>query len=280
MDVAMAGEEITLDGGDHGPDLAPVRGVVLLDDLERPSPLDDVAPDDALTDPFCPLLVACVWAALAIDAIWGLVRNAWAAYSRAPGEALDPEPARPRGPLVVAGTIAVAALLPLVVLLQAGVLNIVLFPRDDEVAVDRRGEALAQLLIPGLSVFVAPPVTCPECDASDDQGARRWLDATLGALEPDAVIVSWWSYSTPLWYGQFVEGRRPDILVVDDRTIVDNDLGDVPAVVASWYGQRPVYIVRLDRDLAEVEEDWVLEPVPGLPPGEPVYRVVGRAGDD
>ena len=97
-------------------------------------------------------------------------------------------------------------------------------------------------------------------------------------LAKDAVIVSWWSYSTPLWYGQYVEGRRPDITIIDDRTIVDNGLGNVPDVVASWYGKRPVYVVRLDRDLAEVEEHWELERVTGPPAGEPVWRVVGPAG--
>ena len=47
-------------------------------------------------------------------------------------------------------------------------------------------------------------------------------------LEPNAVIVSWWSYSTPLWYAQQVEGLRPDIFIVDDRTMLDLDLGARP----------------------------------------------------
>ena len=41
-------------------------------------------------------------------------------------------------------------------------------------------------------------------------------------------MVSWWSYSTPLWYAQRVEGRRPDIVIVDDRTRLDEDLGVDP----------------------------------------------------
>ena len=39
------------------------------------------------------------------------------------------------------------------------------------------------------------------------------------------MVVSWWSYSTPLWYAQIVEGRRPDIFIVDDRTRLDQGLG-------------------------------------------------------
>ena len=190
-----------------------------------------------------PLLVACVWAALAVDALWRMALGAWAgaAGSPAPAEHRPVTPGRRLGAVVLTALAAIVLLLP---------------------------------------TTQAIPDRLRDLDASDDRGARRWLDATLDVLEPDAVVVSWWSYSTPLWYGQYVEGRRPDILIVDDRTIVDNDLGDVPSVVARWYGERPVYVVRLDRDLAEVEEDWIIEPVPGVPLGEPVYRVVGRAGDD
>jgi hypothetical protein len=39
-----------------------------------------------------------------------------------------------------------------------------------------------------------------------------------------------------------------------------------------------VFVVRLDRDLAEIEADWQLEPLDGVPRGEPVYRVVAPAG--
>ena len=51
-----------------------------------------------------------------------------------------------------------------------------------------------------------------------------WLDEAFTSIEPNAVVVSWWSYSTPLWYGQLVEHRRPDISVVDDRTRLDEHL--------------------------------------------------------
>ena len=190
-----------------------------------------------------PLLVACVWAALSVDAIWGFARAAWAAYSLAPGE--KPAPPRPRG---VGGRLLAVALVVV---------------------------ATIVLLVPAA---LAVPDRFNAVDASHDTGARRWLDATLAVLEPNAVVVSWWSYSTPLWYGTYVEGRRPDITVIDDRTIVDDGLGNVPAVVASWYGKRPVYVVRLDRDLPEIAEHWELEPVPGLPGGQAVYRVVGPAG--
>ena len=38
-------------------------------------------------------------------------------------------------------------------------------------------------------------------------------------------------HSTPLWYAQKVQGLRPDILIVDDRTMLDQDLGRAPDVI-------------------------------------------------
>ena len=34
-------------------------------------------------------------------------------------------------------------------------------------------------------------------------------------LPPNAVIVSWWSYSTPLWHHRWVLGERPDLTIID-----------------------------------------------------------------
>ena len=70
---------------------------------------------------------------------------------------------------------------------------------------------------------------------------------SLQTLEPGAMIVSWWSYSTPLWYAQLVEGRRPDIAIVDDRTRLDENLGDLTDVIDANLGKRPVYVIRDDQ---------------------------------
>ena len=51
-------------------------------------------------------------------------------------------------------------------------------------------------------------------------------------------------HSTPLWYAQRVEGRRPDIAIVDDRTRLDEDLGDVADVIDANLPTRPVYVIR------------------------------------
>ncbi len=108
-----------------------------------------------------------------------------------------------------------------------------------------------------------------------DTRASRWLDAALGEIAPDAVVVSWWSTSTPLWYAQHVEGRRPDLFIVDDRTRLDLDLGEATDVIAAYFGQRPVYVIRANNhDLGLVLERFLLEPLT-TEPATDVYRVVG-----
>jgi len=111
-------------------------------------------------------------------------------------------------------------------------------------------------------------------DASGDFVARRWLTSVTQRLPEDAVVVSWWSYSTTLWYGQYVDHLRPDITVIDDSTIVQQNLGSVAAVIDSYLGQRPIFLIRLSFDLPQFEQRYVLTPLPGVV-GGPVYRVDG-----
>jgi hypothetical protein len=80
---------------------------------------------------------------------------------------------------------------------------------------------------------------------SGDTGAQAWLNEALPAVAQGAVLVSWWSTSTPLWYAQMVEGLRPDIDIIDDRTMLDLDLGRAPDVINRYLGTRPVYVIRL-----------------------------------
>ncbi len=110
-------------------------------------------------------------------------------------------------------------------------------------------------------------------DRSSDAAMADWLDDAMGGLSRDAVVVSWWSYSTPLWYGTLVEGRRPDLLIVDDSDIVSENLGSVDDVIDHYLGIRPVYVIRATAaDLEALALRYVLEPV-GRPAG--VYRVTG-----
>ena len=133
--------------------------------------------------------------------------------------------------------------------------------------------ALAGVML--LPLVTSWPARWADVDRSQDTSGPRWLDQALTALPQDAVVVSWWSYSTTLWYGQLIEGRRPDLLVIDDRTRLDLGLGDENDVIDSYFGRRPVYVIQTDGDLRKIEQRYLLATV-----GEPanLYRVVGRAG--
>jgi hypothetical protein len=91
------------------------------------------------------------------------------------------------------------------------------------------------------------PVRFRAIDRSHDVGAPAWVDRALGLMATNAVIVSWWSYSTPLWYAQFVKDQRRDIDIIDDRTRLDRNLGDVTDVIDANLPTRPVYVIRVDQ---------------------------------
>lgn len=101
------------------------------------------------------------------------------------------------------------------------------------------------LLLPTLAVL---PGRWRAVDLSHERQAVDWLDAVLDdrVVARDAVVISWWSYSTPLWYAQHIEGRRPDITVVDDRTRIDQGLGDITDVIDANLGKRPVIAIQGD----------------------------------
>ena len=131
------------------------------------------------------------------------------------------------------------------------------------------------LLTPTLQAI---PTRLVAVDESGDRSAEAWTDHALEVIEPDAVIVSWWSFSTPLWYAQRVEGRRPDLTIVDDRTRLDEGLGDITDVIDANLGIRPVYIVRSDPDeIASLTARYQLEPINDVV-GFDLTRVVARRG--
>jgi hypothetical protein len=115
----------------------------------------------------------------------------------------------------------------------------------------RRGELgltltlAATLLLPTVYAF---PLRAEQLDRSSETSAHRWLDAMFAELPENSVVVSWWSFSTALWYGQHVEGRRPDIMVIDDRTLLDLHLGEAADAVATFLDKRPVYVIRANGD--------------------------------
>jgi transmembrane protein TMEM260 (protein O-mannosyltransferase) len=132
--------------------------------------------------------------------------------------------------------------------------------------------ALAVLLVPSA---LAVPDRHAAVDARNETDARQWVDRAFAAMAPDAVVVSWWSYSTPLWYAQRVEGRRPDIRIVDDRTRLDEDLGDYDDVIDANLPTHPVYVIRDDqREIDAISRRYRLAPVLG-PTARYLVQVLG-----
>lgn len=131
------------------------------------------------------------------------------------------------------------------------------------------------LLIPAVSAI---PATWRSVDRSADLTAPQWLDAVLPKLDPHGVVISWWSYSTPLWYAQIIEGKIPGVSIIDDRTRLDEGLGSVADVIDSNLGRRAVYLVRLPADLSPLQAEYTMTLVDSTDPSQPVYQVTGRVG--
>ena len=121
-------------------------------------------------------------------------------------------------------------------------------------------------------------------DRSGDRTAQEYVDAVFEALPPDAAILSYWGASTPLWHGRWVQGSRPDLLIVDDTNLVYEGWGSAAKRIASLICERPVFVLRpFDGDLVPIEEAFRLEPFitvqvsgggPGAPTvARPIFRV-------
>jgi diacylglycerol kinase len=137
---------------------------------------------------------------------------------------------------------------------------------SNEATVATRSAAAAVLL--ALILLVPTAFALPDryraVDLRGDHAAATWTDHVLEVMAPNAVIVSWWSYSTPLWYAQRVEGRRPDITIVDDRTRLDDHLGGLTDVIDADLRSRPVYVIRLDRsEVALLAQRYQLDYIDG-----------------
>jgi len=146
-------------------------------------------------------------------------------------------------------------------------------PDDSPAGLAAAGLLGLALLVPSLGAL---PDRAVRLDLSRDRSAPRWLDAALGAMEPNAVVVSWWSYSTTLWYAQHIEGRFAEGLIVDDRTRLDLELGEVHDVIDAHLGRRPVFVVRPSlEEVTALRRTYELEAIPGA---TMLYRVVDRRG--
>jgi Protein of unknown function (DUF2723) len=134
------------------------------------------------------------------------------------------------------------------------------------------------LLAPTL---LAVPARYRAVDEGRNALAAHWVDHALAAMPHGSIIVSWWSYSTPLWYAQLVEGKRPDLVIKDDRTRLDENLGDIYDVIDKNLGVRSVFVIRDDpKEVAELARRYELQYIDGGS-ARSLTRVIGprRTGD-
>lgn len=124
------------------------------------------------------------------------------------------------------------------------------------------------------------PGAVSEADSTSD---AAFMNAVLapaddGGLPANAVIMSWWSVSTTLWYGQKVLGLRSDIYIIDDSTRVDDNLGTVQDVFDRYLGSRPIFTIRLDGGvdgMAALSTEYDIQTY-SLNGGFTISRVVSR----
>jgi hypothetical protein len=131
------------------------------------------------------------------------------------------------------------------------------------------------LLVPTLLDL---PTRFRTVDSARSLGASAWVNHALEVMEPNAAIISWWSFSTPLWYAHLVEGLRPDIEIIDDRTRLDENLGSLTDVIDANLGKRPVYVIRVDpTEVRLLAARYDLDYVDGGDTRS-LTRVIGRKG--
>ena len=73
-------------------------------------------------------------------------------------------------------------------------------------------------------------------DQSANHDADRSVASVYQALPPNAVIISWWSYSTALWYHRWVLGERPDVTIIDERNIIDDGYVEIDGAIRAFRG--------------------------------------------
>ncbi|MEO6578477.1 MAG: DUF2723 domain-containing protein, partial [Candidatus Limnocylindria bacterium] len=132
----------------------------------------------------------------------------------------------------------------------------------------RRVAAVGGAMVLGLGALLPAAAIVTDYaahDQSDNRDADAWVASAYALLPVNSVVVSWWSYSTPLWYHRWVLGERPDLTIIDERDVLDDGYRTMNNAIASYFGERPVYVVLPDWERRNVTQRWELSTVPTLP---------------
>ena len=112
-------------------------------------------------------------------------------------------------------------------------------------------------------------------DQSQNREADAWVASVHEQLPPNAVVISWWSYSTPLWYHRWVLGERPDVTIIDERNILDDGYRTMRNAIRSFYGRRPVYVVPPEWEYRRITTQWETSTVRTYPGYTNLLRIDG-----
>ncbi|MDQ6682144.1 MAG: DUF2723 domain-containing protein [Chloroflexota bacterium] len=112
--------------------------------------------------------------------------------------------------------------------------------------------AVAVLALAALLPAASLVIHYAERDQSAYTDPDRWAKSVYAALPPDAVVISWWSYSTTLWYHRWINGERPDVKIIDERNILDDGYGTIDGAIRAFLGKRPVFLVAPDWELQRI----------------------------
>ncbi len=97
-------------------------------------------------------------------------------------------------------------------------------------------------------------------DRSGDYAASDFAHTTLERMPPDAVIMTDTWTASPLWYAQFVEGQRRDVIVSPIFSVPGEDASDFARRQEA--AGRPVYVADgLRAPLDDLRRDFTLQPV-------------------
>ncbi len=114
-------------------------------------------------------------------------------------------------------------------------------------------------------------------DLRNDHDAEVFIEGVFSTLKPHALVLSWWGSSTALWYGRYVEGKRPDITIMDDSEALPRQWQDLTSAIDLYYGKRPIYAVSWPDELERYGKKYQLREVAKLNWfGMTVHEVVGR----
>jgi hypothetical protein len=112
-------------------------------------------------------------------------------------------------------------------------------------------------------------------DRSANRDADAWVASVHEHLPPNAVVISWWSYSTPLWYHRWILGERPDVTIIDERNILDEGYRTMHNAILEHFGRRPVYVVAPTWEYAGIVEDWQTRSLPTHPGYTEILQIEG-----